>query len=129
METAKGKCLCGAVSFEAKLPSKWIAHCHCTMCRRASGAAFVTWVGVEETGCTVSDPQDVFRRYRSSAEGERGFCSRCGSSFWFRSSRWPGEVHLTLANFDTPLDRAPQAHAFYDNHVDWYAVNDALPKK
>jgi hypothetical protein len=126
---AKGKCLCGAVSFEATLPSKWVAHCHCTMCRRANGAAFVTWVGVEDSGCTLADPQGLFRRHRSSVEGERGFCSRCGSSFWFRSSRWPGEVHLTLANFDTPVDRAPQAHAFYDTHVDWYAVNDSLPKK
>lgn len=129
MEKAKGKCLCGAVCFEAVLPSKWVAHCHCTMCRRANGAAFVTWVGVDEAGCTIADPQGVFSRYRSSAEGERGFCSRCGSSFWFRSTRWPGEVHLTLANFDTPLDRAPQAHAFYDTHVGWYAVNDTLPKK
>lgn len=129
MDKANGKCLCGAVSFEAKLPSKWVAHCHCTMCRRAHGAAFVTWVGVEETGCSLNDPKGVFARYRSSAEGERGFCSRCGSSFWFRSSRWPGEVHLTLANFDTPLDRAPQAHSFYDTHVDWYAVNDSLPRK
>jgi len=129
MSVATGRCLCGAVSFAAHLPSRWVAHCHCSMCRRAHGAAFVTWVGVDEAGVSLGDPQGAFRRYASSAEGERGFCSRCGSSFWFRSSRWPGEVHLALANFDAPVDRTPQAHAFYDTHVGWFDVNDSLPKK
>ena len=44
---AKGQCLCGAVQFEFDLPAKWCANCHCSMCRRAHGAPFVTWVGVE----------------------------------------------------------------------------------
>ena len=44
MSQASGRCLCGGLAFEAALPSKWVAHCHCSMCRRGSGAAFVTWV-------------------------------------------------------------------------------------
>ena len=43
MSDASGKCLCGAVRFRMRFPSKWVAHCHCTMCRRAHGAAFVTF--------------------------------------------------------------------------------------
>ena len=27
------------------------------------------------------------------------------------------------------LDREPQAHVFYDTHVPWVALHDALPKK
>ncbi len=48
---------------------------------------------------------------------------------FFRSERWPGEVHVTLANLHGPIDRQPQLHVFYDTHVDWITLGDALPRK
>ena len=128
-ETATGSCFCGAVRFTATLPSKWVAHCHCSMCRRAHGAAFVTWAGFEEPRVAIEDPDARLKWYASSPPARRAFCSNCGSTLFFRSERWPGELHIVLANFDAPLDRAPQAHVFYDAHVDWFAPNDELPKK
>jgi hypothetical protein len=126
---ASGQCLCGAVSFTATLPSKWVAHCHCTMCRRAHGAAFVTWVGMDNGRVRIDDPQGRLQWYDSSPGAQRGFCARCGSTLFFRSERWPGELHIVRANFVDPVDRAPQAHVFYDTHVDWFTVNDGLPTK
>lgn len=35
--TVTGACLCGAVRFEADRPPRRITHCHCSMCRRATG--------------------------------------------------------------------------------------------
>ena len=49
-----GSCLCGAVSFEFELPTLFAGHCHCTMCQRAHGAGFVTWVGVREDGFRIT---------------------------------------------------------------------------
>ncbi len=129
MTTVSGACFCRAVQFRVDLPSKWVAHCHCTMCRRAHGAAFVTWVGMDETHCHAEDREGLLRWYHSSPEAERGFCSRCGSTLFFRSSRWAGELHIVLANFDDDVDRAPETHVFYDTHVDWFRVVDDLPKK
>ncbi|HEY7672877.1 MAG TPA: GFA family protein [Gammaproteobacteria bacterium] len=126
---ASGQCLCGAVSFSIAFPSKWVAHCHCTLCQRAHGAAFVTWVSVDESRMTVRDPDQRLAWHASSADAKRGFCARCGSHLFFRSPRWPGEWHIARANFTTPVDREPQVHAFYDTHVSWFAVNDELPKK
>lgn len=131
MESANGRCLCGNVQFSATLPSKWVAHCHCTMCRRSSGAAFVTWVGLDEAKCRIDDPHGRLCWYRSSDQGKRGFCGQCGSTLFFRSARWAGELHVTLANFLDPVDRAPQAHVFWDTHVDWVHLDegDGLPRK
>lgn len=128
---ASGSCLCGAVRFHAELPSKWVAHCHCSLCRRAHGAAFVTWVGMEATRCTIDDGRETLRWYASTPSAERGFCSHCGSMMFFRAERWAGELHFALAHFHDPVDRAPQAHAFWDAHVDWAGVdpNDGLPRK
>ncbi len=124
-----GGCLCGSVTFTAELPSKWVAHCHCTMCQRTHGAAFVTWVSVEEKRVTVRDLQGVLRWYSSSMPAQRGFCKRCGSTLFFRSTKWPGELHIARANFNGPVDRRPQVHAYFDTHVDWFEVNDNLPKR
>jgi hypothetical protein len=96
------------------------------MCQRAHGAAFVTWVGaaVERVHLEGSKLQ----WYRSSEKAERGFCAECGSSLFFRSRNWPGEVHIVRANFDGAIDREPQSHAFYDSRVAWFHVDDTLPK-
>ena len=131
MTLATAHCLCGDVSVQADLPSKWVAHCHCTMCQRSGGSAFVTWVGLDESKCAISDPRGWLRWYKSSDQGERGFCGHCGSTLFFRSARWAGELHVTLANFSGPVDRAPQAHVFWDTHVDWVQLDegDGLPRK
>jgi hypothetical protein len=69
-------------------------------------------------------------RWHVAAEGGmRGFCGRCGSPMFFKSERWPGELHIARALFLEPLDRAPQAHVFYETHVEWATVGDELPKK
>ena len=131
MTTARAQCLCGDLKLEAALPSKWAAHCHCSLCRRAHGAAFVTWVGMEAARCDIDDPAQRLRWYESTPGAERGFCSHCGTMMLFRSPRWPGELHIALAHFTTPVDRAPQVHVHWDDHVPWSNVdpNDGVPRK
>ena len=46
-EPIRGACLCGAVSFEVAPPYHWLAHCHCSMCRKHHGTLFGTGLGVE----------------------------------------------------------------------------------
>jgi hypothetical protein len=126
---ARGGCLCGAVSFAAELPSKWVAHCHCSRCQRAHGAAFVTWAGFPETAVGINDPEHCLHWHVASAGGHRGFCGRCGSPMFFKSERWAGELHIARALFTDALDREPMAHVFYETHVSWVALGDALPRK
>ena len=126
--SAHGQCLCGQVRFEVSLPTRWCAHCHCTMCRRAHGAAFVTWFGVDEEAFRLTAGDDRLRWYPSSDLGRRGFCKECGTTLLFESGRWAGERHVTLASMLDPIDLEPQLHAFFDSHVDWIVLADALPR-
>jgi len=122
-----GGCLCGAVRFSVHGGTKWCAHCHCTMCQRAHGAGYVTWVGVAEENFTLELGEESLHWYASSPDAERGFCRTCGSSLFFRSRRWPGEIHIARASFPGGIDRMPEAHVFYDSHVDWMGLDGALP--
>jgi len=126
IEMVEGGCLCKAVRFAVTLPSKWCAHCHCSMCRREHGAGYVTWVGFESTHFRLLSGVHHLTWYDSSPEARRGFCSTCGSSMLFESERWANETHVALGSLDGPVDRAPQAHAFHDSHVNWMPLDEAL---
>jgi hypothetical protein len=126
--SVRGACLCGEVRFEVMLPSKWVAHCHCSMCRRAHGAGFVTWVSVPDEQLAMHD-QTSLRTHASSADGRRSFCGTCGSPLFFRSSRWPGETHIALASLEGPVDRPPAVHAFWSDRAPWTVMHDGLPRR
>ena len=121
-----GSCLCGAVVFIASLPSKWCSHCHCSMCRKAHGAGYVTWLGFEQEQVTFTAGEQQLVWYESSPGAQRGFCSQCGSSMFFRSQRWAGELHIALGCISDAIDRQPQANVFFDEHVDWMPIDHSL---
>ncbi len=125
----RGSCLCGAVRFRAALPTKWVAHCHCTYCRRAHGAAFVTWAGFADEQFALEPDGVPPTWYESSPGAHRAFCPRCGSPMLFKSTRWPGEMHVARSLIEGALDREPSAHVFYETHVSWLSVEDGLPKR
>jgi hypothetical protein len=127
-EDVVGGCLCGAVRFEAGMPALFCAHCHCEWCRRAHGAAFVTWFGVKEEAFAIVDGEDQLRWFASTPESERGFCARCGTKIFFRSTLAPGEMHIALACADDASALPPKAHVFWEAHAPWIELADSLPR-
>jgi hypothetical protein len=114
-----GACLCGAVRYSIALPPQWVAHCHCSMCRRAHGAAFVTWVGNLRGNVRLESGAERLTTHRSSSGGQRRFCSCCGSMLFFESTHWPEELHVTLASLDDASGLEPAAHAYWRDRVGW----------
>ena len=123
---ARGSCFCSAIRFSASLPSKWCAHCHCSMCRKNHGAGYVTWAGFETDQVKITHGEDQLSWFDSSAGAQRGFCKNCGSSLFFRSERWAGELHIALGSFDTAIDLQPQANVYFEKHVDWMPIDETL---
>lgn len=122
-----GQCLCGAVSFETKQPIKGSAHCHCSYCRKAHGAALVTWIVFLSDQLSISGEANL-KWFSSSRQSRRGFCRVCGSSMFFESEVCPGETHVARALIEGSVERAPAVHCFTDQQVDWFAFTDALPR-
>ena len=126
--TISGACLCGEVQFEVTLPSLWCGHCHCSNCRRAHGAAFVTFVGFVTDRFRVTSGSHSRVCYLTETGATRSFCSRCGSTLTYESPRWPGEVHVALASLQAPIDRAPESHVYVDHKAPWWEIEDSLPQ-
>lgn len=126
--SVSGACLCGTIRFSVKLPTLGCAHCHCTMCQRNHGAAFVTWFTVPPAALTIDAGAEELVRWASSADGSRSFCRRCGSSLFCSNASHPERVEIPLAAMSGPIDRAPQVHIFWDSHVTWTATADSLPR-
>ena len=107
------------MEFVATFPSRFCAHCHCVSCRRAHGAAFVTWIGFPSTQVKITHGAEDLAVHESSPGTFRKFCRHCGTKLFFESTRWAGETHIVLAAFDEPVDRLPTTHVFFEEHVAW----------
>jgi len=62
----RGSCLCGSVRYEVRQPLGRIVHCHCSMCRKAHGAAFRTRAAVRVADFRWIAGEDLLTHYESS---------------------------------------------------------------
>lgn len=113
----QGGCQCGAVRFAASGAPKFVAICHCTSCRKATGGAFSTWIGF--AGGKVSWPKGEPAYYASSKGVRRGFCARCGTPLTYASERWPGETHFLIGAMDRPEAYTPTGEVFSAEALPW----------
>ena len=111
--------MCGQVQLATRFPSRFCGHCHCESCRRAHAAGFVTWIGFPTEQVRTTHGAELIQAYESSPGTLRTFCRHCGTRLTFESQKWPGETHIPLACFDTPVDRSPSGNAFVGEHVPW----------
>ena len=128
IQRASGSCFCGSVRFTVTLPSLFCVHCHCSMCRRLQGAAFVTWFSIPRGQLALETPESGLERYASSDHGSRTSCSGCASPLFYESEHRPEQVDVVLASMQEPIDRSPQMHVFFDDRALWTVVDDDLPR-
>ena len=117
-----GRCLCGAIKFEARGAPKWVVWCHCESCRRHSGAPGNVFVSFDNDAVTVTD--GAITKFRSSEATERGFCARCGSTLTCSSSRLPGETHYYVGVFDRAAELKPKGAFYAGERLPWLHAQD-----
>ena len=121
-----GRCLCGAIRYAFDDAPRWVMHCHCESCRRATSAAVATYLGVKIAKFHWLEGTPL--RYNSSPGVERLFCGRCGSPVAYIGERWPDEIHLFHGTLEDPSLWPPTAHAYTSEQLPWFEVHDRLPR-
>ena len=138
MTLLHGSCQCGGVAFEISGPLLGAAHCHCTKCRKQTGAAFRTRARVAKAHFRVVRGEALIRFYESSPDFHRGFCSRCGSPVYNHNgpNSWAGRnvpvsldsVGIALGSLDEDPGVAPAFHGFVADKAVWFSFCDGLPQ-
>ena len=124
----RGSCLCKRVRFEIQGQLGAMSHCHCSMCRKATGAAFGTYAEVKIENLKIVSGAEVIMRYRSSPGVERTFCARCGSTLQFVSEKNPGKVEVALGTLDDDPGIKVPRHIFVASKAPWFDITDGLPQ-
>ena len=124
----RGSCLCKRVRFEIQGQLGATSHCHCSMCRKATGAAFGTYAEVKIENLKIVSGAEVIMRYRSSPGVERTFCARCGSTLQFVSEKNPGKVEVALGTLDDDPGIKVSRHIFVASKAPWFDITDGLPQ-
>lgn len=127
MQTYTGKCLCGVVRYRIDASINQLIHCHCSMCRKAHGAAFASYVSVPQEAFHFLSGKDQLGVYHSSEHVTRTFCIRCGSNLQFVNNR-KHMVGIAAGTLDSPLPVQTQSHIFVASKADWYEIHDELPQ-
>jgi hypothetical protein len=122
----KGRCLCGAVSFEIEGAPSAPSLCHCSQCRRLHGAP----------GAYTSAPAAAYRIsgeeslnwYPTSQRAEQAFCRSCGSKLFFREIGGT-DLDVTVGSLDAPTCLSLARHIFARSQGDYYEIgHDGLPR-
>ena len=121
-----GRCSCGAVRWRASADPLRVVSCHCGMCRRSSGAAFLTFVHFPAGAFEWISGQPT--RYRSSKNAERGFCAVCGSTLSMHEAVLADRVQVTLGSLDRPDLVRPDDHVWTESQLPWLNVVDDRPR-
>lgn len=124
-QTVEGGCLCGGLRFRLSEPFSSVVHCHCRMCRKASGALMVTWLTLPMSGFEIT--RGALHQYDSSAHAKRGLCSNCGTqiTFWTRTA--PDDIDITLGSLDHPERHPATDNIWTSSKIDWLVVDPELP--
>jgi hypothetical protein len=102
------------------------ALCHCSDCRRHSGAPIVAWGLVREDQIAITGEH---KEYASSEHGRRHFCPACGTSlFYTNATVFPGMIDVQTCTLDDPDAIAPTAQIQVADRVGWMARLGELPE-
>ena len=126
-----GRCLCGAVAFEAARDRDHADACHCGQCRRWSGNYWAS-VNVPFDTLKIVKGEDRLGWFRSSALVRRGFCKECGSALFWHADRHKDHAHriaIGLGALDEPTGVRITEHIFVADKGDYYDITDGLPQK
>jgi hypothetical protein len=124
--TYSGGCLCGRIRYLATGKPSNETHCHCAICRRASGAAFVPWATFRSADFAFTQGKPA--RFDSSEIAFRQFCPNCGTQLTFQFHKSPQTIDVTLASLDDPGAITPVDHIWTKRQIPWIKLADGLPR-
>jgi hypothetical protein len=115
-----GGCLCGAVRYKISGKPRFSGLCYCVDCRKASGSAFVPFMGFKSSAFQLTGETRQHRgKSASGGEAVRNFCPSCGSLL-FGGIYGTDDQHTVYAgSLDDITVFGPNISLFTKDRPDW----------
>lgn len=126
MTEAHGSCMCGQVKYAVLGLIVQIVACHCSLCRRMTGAAFSSYVVVKADQFAITHGQDMLASYAVTERTTRHFCTICGTPIYNSNPHtYRGLAMLYLGTIQKHEDLAPRINIFCESKLQWVNVNES----
>jgi len=131
LDTKKGQCVCGSVSYVITGEPKRVTICHCKWCQRRTGSAFGVEVVFDDHQITINDDSVTRYRHTSDESGrwlDQHFCNKCGSNIGFTLEAVPGIRTIAVGTFDDPSwlqsEEIQCRHVYTRSAQHWVSIPD-----
>lgn len=108
-----GGCLCGAVRYRFDARPSAINACHCTDCKKLTGATNLLMIlGPREAFAFEGEVDRYRKRADSGNEIDIVRCAKCGVRLWHEPLSAPQMVIFAAGTLDDPSWVVPTSHIF-----------------
>jgi len=121
-----GGCQCGAVRYRLEAGPTGANVCHCRICQKASGGAFMAFGGIDVDRLVWT--RGTPKVFASSAVAERGFCAECGTPLTYRLLE-RDHIAITIGSLDDPATVAPAIQYGVESKLPWLDSISELPSR
>jgi len=121
-----GGCQCGAVRYRLEGEPIGSNICHCRMCQKAGGGAFMAFAAAATTD--VVWMRGAPKTFASSDFAERGFCAECGTPLTYRAPGYD-RIAVTIGSLDHPGEAAPTVQFCLQSKLPWLDSIRHLPAR
>lgn len=122
----KAVCCCGESSIEVTGEPTLNGVCHCDNCKRRTGSAFGWQAYFRDTQIVAIEGEFSLHRIRN--EQERSFCTRCGTTLFWKSAFMPEQTGIAAGAFVDPPLPDPGLEATTRGRVEWIALPAQLTR-
>jgi hypothetical protein len=115
-----GGCLCGALRYAAHGEPLYAGHCYCTDCQKASGSAFIPFVGFARHAVELSGETRQFRtKSWRGGEAVRNSCPVCKSLVFGGEAGKSEPLNIYAGSLDDPSLFRPKVAIFARSRPAW----------
>ena len=117
-----GRCYCGGITVHADTTPLSVTYCHCSDCRRLTGAPVAAFAAFASTDVHLTPEPAESNAVPTGIR--RWFCPDCGSALAAQFDYLPGQTYVPVGILDQAGDYPPTQHAHHGSRLPWLTIAD-----
>ncbi len=115
----KGSCFCGSIAFEISGDIPALYQCHCSECRKTTGAAASAGLILAKENFHWLQGEELIRTFLKDSGFRVHFCGNCGSPVPNAMTRFPQFMWIPAGLMDDVLPVKVANHVYVASKAAW----------